>query len=36
MPAQKPYTFAIHMSQHLTENSQRVCLCQRSANLKTL
>jgi len=26
MPPQKPYTFAIHTSQRLTQNCKRVCL----------
>lgn len=26
MPAQKPYTFAIHTSRRLTKNCKRVCL----------
>jgi len=34
MPTQKPYTFAIHTSQRLTQNCKRVCLANAQVEMK--
>ena len=34
MPSQKPYTFAIRMSQPLTKNCKRVCLANAPQEMK--